>query len=128
MPAFPMVLCPLLAELERNPHARQPRVELEVRPEHRRQGLGFQHQVLPACVQSLERGDVAGDVLCRGVHAAAARGWDLAVGDRVQAAGAEHVPGGEAGADALGADEVGVVHPQRFEDALARVILERLAG
>ena len=43
------------------------------------QGLGLQHQVLLACVHPPKRGDVAGDVRCRGVHAAATRGWDLAV-------------------------------------------------
>ena len=99
-----------------------------MRLEHGRQGLGLQHQVLLACVHLLKCGDVAGDVRCSGVDAAAARGRDLAVGDRLQAAGAKHVPGGQAGADALGADEVGVLHPQRFEDALAQVMLERLAA
>jgi hypothetical protein len=73
-------------------------------------------------------GHIAGQVGGGRVDAAAAGGHDLAIGDRLEATGTQHIPGGQVGPDPLGADQVGVVHPQGVEDALAQVLIERLAA
>ena len=39
-------------------------------------------------------------------------GRDLAVGDRLEAAGAQHIPGGQVRSDPFRPDEVGVLHAQ----------------
>jgi hypothetical protein len=72
-----------------------------------------------------KRRDVAGHVAGGGVDRAAA-GWHyLAVGDRLEPARAQRVPGGQAGPHPLGPDEVGVLHAERAEHPLAQVAAER---
>ena len=60
-----------------------------------------------------EGGDVAGHVGRGGVRGAPAQGQYLAVDDRSEPAGAQHVPGGQLWTHPLGSDQVGVLHAQR---------------
>lgn len=118
----------LLAGFEPEPHARQPRIGLEMRLEHGRQGLGFEHRTVLVGAGVQQGGDVAGHVPRRGVHRARAGSGEVAVGDRLEAPGAQHVAGGEAGADLLRTDEVGVLHPQWLENVVTQVVVERPAA
>ena len=89
-------------------------------------GLSTEPVLVAAIPQ--QGGDVARDVRRGGVHPAPARGRDLAVGDRLEAAGAQHIPGGQVGPDPFRPDEVGVLHTQGVEDAVAQIAIQRLAG
>ena len=109
----------LLAELEPQPPARRPGIELEVRLEHGGQGVGLEHRAVLAAAATQQGGHVAGHVRGGGVQAAPAGGHDLAVSHRLEATRAQHVPGGQARPDPLGADQVGVPHPQWVKDVLA---------
>jgi hypothetical protein len=71
---------------------------------------------------------VAGHVAGGGVDRAATGRHDLSVGDRLEPAGAQHVAGGQAGLHPTGPDEVGVLHAERSEHALAEVAAERDAA
>ena len=73
-------------------------------------------------------GDVASDVRRGGIHPASARARDFAVGDRLEAAGAQHISGGKVSSDPFRSDEVGVLHAQGVEDAVSQVAIQRLAA
>ena len=81
-----------------------------------------------ACARAQQGGNVEGHVRGGGVHSATTRSWHLAIGDRLEAAGSQHVPGSQAGTDPPGPDEIGVLHPQRLEDVLAQITVKGLAG
>ena len=80
------LVIPLLAKFERQTHARDARIWLEVQPEHRRQGLGPQHRVLLAGDDPQQGSDVANHVSRAGIHPAPARRWNLPVSHRLEAA------------------------------------------
>jgi hypothetical protein len=89
----------LLTELERQTHTRHTWIRLEVRSEHDCHGLGPQHRAVPVTGPAQKRRDVTSDVRRGGVHTAPARGRDFAVGDLLEAAGAQHIPGGKVRSD-----------------------------
>jgi hypothetical protein len=106
-------------------HARYPRIGLVGRLEHAGQRRRPEHPAVLVGAAAQQGRGVAGHVAGGGVDRAAAGRHDLAVGDRPEPAGAQQVAGGQAGAHQPGPGEVGVVHAERPEHALAEVAAER---
>ena len=101
----------LLPEFEPQSHSWHAWIGLEVRSEHGRHRFGSQHRaVVVDGGQSQQGGDVASDICGGGVHPASARGRNLAVGNRLEAARAQHIPGGQVRLDPFRSDQVGVLH------------------
>jgi hypothetical protein len=101
-----------LAAPEPQADARYPGIGLVVRLEHPGKRLGLEHRAVLVGAAAQKRRDVAGHVAGGGVDRAAA-GWHyLAVGDRLEPARAQRVPGGQAGPHPLGPEQVGVLHAE----------------
>jgi hypothetical protein len=93
--------------------------------EHPGERLGPEHGAVLVGTAAQKRRDVASHVARGGVDRAGAGYHHLAVGDRLEPAGAQRVPGGEAGPHPLGSDEIGVLHAEGPEHALAKIAVER---
>ncbi len=122
-----LVLAGVAAE-EPQAHARYPGIGLVVRLEHGGERVGLQHLAVFACAAAQQGRGVAGHVAGGGVDRGGAGWHGLAVGDRLEAAGAQLVPGGKAGPHPFGPEQIGVLHAERAEHVLAQVAAEWDSG
>jgi hypothetical protein len=125
MPSWPTARCPPTSSRKNaRPMLGSRGVELVVRFEHPAQRGRSEHRAVRVGAAAKQRRGVAGHVAGGGTDPGGAGGHGLAVLDRLEPAGAQLVAGREPGPHPLGPDEVGVVHAQLAEQALAEVAVE----
>src|SRR5207247_1929805 len=115
-----------VAAHESQTHTRYAGISLILGLEHGGEGRRFEHCSVLVAAAAKQSGYVASHVPGGGVDRPRGRGHKLAVGDRLRATRTELVSGCEARLDVFGPQEVGVGHPERLEDVIAKVAVEGL--
>jgi hypothetical protein len=116
------------APVESEANTGKVRVGLVLGREHRIKGLGLEDRAMLVGATPEQRYDIASDVPRGRVDATAGDGDEVVVADQAWAMGTQCVPRREATADAIGSDQIGLLHAEQLEDVFAEVALQGLPG